>query len=50
MTIKLSVKIGVKRYVALVIIARNIQIIGNVFQQKEVKQLQHANQKKQKAA
>ena len=41
---------GFKRYVALAVVARNIQIIGHVLQQQEVKQLQHAKQKIQKAA
>ena len=41
---------GFKRYVALAVVARNIQIIGHMLQQKEVKRLQRANRRKQKAA
>ena len=41
---------GFKRYVALAVVARNIQIIGNLLQQKEVKTLQRQKVKKLKAA
>lgn len=41
---------GFKRYVALAIVARNIQIIGHILQQKEVKKLRrHENQQRQAA-
>jgi hypothetical protein len=41
---------GFKRYVALAVVARNIQIIGHVLQQKEVKRLQRLNKRNQKVA
>ncbi len=41
---------GFKRYVALAVVARNIQIIGHMLQEKEVKSLQRAKRKNQKAA
>jgi len=41
---------GFKRYVALAVVARNIQIIGHMLQEKEVKSLHRAKKKKQKAA
>ena len=41
---------GFKRYVALAIVARNIQIIGHRLQQKEVKKLRHHEKQHRKAA
>jgi len=41
---------GFKRYVALAVVARNIQIIGHLLQEKEVKRLQRAKKRNQKAA
>ena len=41
---------GFKRYVALAIVARNIQIIGDLLQQKEVKALRRQERKTLKAA
>ena len=35
---------GFKRYVALAVVARNIQIMGHVLQQKELKRLQQLEQ------
>jgi IS5 family transposase len=40
---------GFKRYVAFAVVARNIQILGNMLQQKEVKSLQRQAKKAQKA-
>ena len=41
---------GFKRYVALAVVARNIQIVGDLLQKKEVKRLQREKRKKLKAA
>ena len=41
---------GFKRYVALAVVARNIQILGNLLQQKELKSLGRKEKKAQKAA
>jgi transposase, IS5 family len=41
---------GFKRYVALAIVARNIQIIGHMLQQKEVKKLQRDEKQQRRAA
>ena len=41
---------GFKRYVALAIVARNIQIIGHMLQQKEVKKLRRHEKQQRKAA
>jgi len=41
---------GFKRYVALAIVARNIQIIGHMLQQKEVKKMRHHEKQQRKAA
>jgi hypothetical protein len=41
---------GFKRYVALAVVARNIQIVGELLQKKEVKRLQREKRKKLKAA
>ncbi len=41
---------GFKRYVALAVVARNIQIIGHMLQEKEVKRLQRLKRRNQKAA
>lgn len=41
---------GFKRYVALAVVARNIQILGNLLQKKEVKKLLGEKKRKQKAA
>jgi transposase, IS5 family len=41
---------GFKRYVALAIVARNIQIIGHILQQKEVKTLRRKEKKQRQAA
>lgn len=41
---------GFQRYVALAVVARNIQIIGHMLQEKEVKSLQRQKRKKQKVA
>lgn len=41
---------GFKRYIALAIVARNIQIIGHMLQQKEVKKLRCHEKHQQKAA
>jgi len=41
---------GFKRYVALAVVARNIQIVGDLLQTKEVKRLQREKRKKLKAA
>jgi hypothetical protein len=35
---------GFKRYVALAVVARNIQIMGHVLQQKKLKRLQQLEQ------
>jgi IS5 family transposase len=39
---------GFKRYVALAVVARNIQIIGHIHQQKELKRQQRAERRQQK--
>lgn len=39
---------GFKRYVALAVLARNIQIIGHIHQQKELKRQQRAERRQQK--
>jgi len=41
---------GFKRYVALAVVARNIQIVGDLLQKKEVKKLRSEKKRKQKAA
>lgn len=41
---------GFKRYVALAVVARNLQILGNMLQQKEVKSLRRQEKKARKAA
>jgi len=41
---------GFKRYVALAVVARNIQIIGHMLQQKEVKRLRRQEKRARKAA
>ena len=41
---------GFKRYVALAVVARNIQIVGDLLQKKDVKRLQREKRKKLKAA
>jgi IS5 family transposase len=41
---------GFKRYVALAVVARNIQILSNLLQQKELKRLRRQEKKAQKAA
>lgn len=41
---------GFKRYVALAVVARNIQIIGHMLQQKEVKRLRRQEKRERKAA
>jgi hypothetical protein len=37
---------GFKRYVGMTVVARNIQIIGHIIQQKELKRLQKLEEKK----
>ncbi len=37
---------GFKRYVGMAVVARNIQIIGHIIQQKELKRLQKLEEKK----
>jgi len=41
---------GFKRYVALAVVARNLQILGHMLQQKELKHLRRQEKKSQKAA
>ncbi len=41
---------GLKRYVALALVARNIQMIGDLLQQKEVKELRRQGKSTRKAA
>ena len=41
---------GFKRYIALAVVARNIQIIGHVLQQKEMKELRRLKEKQKQAA
>ena len=41
---------GFKRYVALAVVARNIQIVGDLLQKKEVKKLHKEEKRKQKVA
>ena len=41
---------GFKRYVALAVVARNLQILGHMLQQKEVKRLQRQKNTERKAA
>jgi transposase, IS5 family len=41
---------GFKRYVALAVVARNIQILGHILQQKEIKRLRRQENKQLKAA
>jgi hypothetical protein len=41
---------GFKRYVALAVVARNIQILGHILQQKEIKRLRCQENKQLKAA
>ena len=41
---------GFKRYVALAVVARNLQILGHMLQQKEVKSLRRQEKKARKAA
>jgi len=41
---------GFKRYVALSVLARNIQILGHLLQQKELKRQEHREHRKRKAA
>jgi len=41
---------GFKRYVALAVVARNLQILGHMLQQKEVKRLRRQKNIEQKAA
>lgn len=41
---------GFKRYVALAVVARNIQILGNLLQQKEIKSLRRQEKKARKAS
>ena len=40
---------GFKRYVALAVLGRNIQILGNIIQQKELKRLKRLERRKRKA-
>ncbi len=41
---------GFKRYVSIAVVARNIQIVGHIIQQKELKKLQKAEKRLKKAA